>query len=123
MRLPSYRSSYVLRYHPYPTRSRPTTRSSMDAFDDMFPNDMEFSPDIDSFTYGSEVTRTPIIPAVEGREPDDAISKLDLALYPGPASQSEAIARPGNLRRRISFSDIVIDLAFFVIHKILPLRS
>ncbi|KAH7927586.1 hypothetical protein BV22DRAFT_1127279 [Leucogyrophana mollusca] len=108
MRLPSYRSSYLLRYHPYPRYAPSQREQLMQTIDERYDTDQE------NTAYESNVTGI-LWPAIQER--DEETANLEAALHAVESTEGEH--RP--LRRR-SISTLIIDLALLLVQKLLPKR-
>ncbi|KAG1754785.1 uncharacterized protein EDB91DRAFT_252476 [Suillus paluster] len=100
MRLPSYRNSYLLRFHPYP-RVKLSQREMMQTIDDRLSSEYDAVEDDDSA--GPALLIFPDLP--EEQHPNAV--NLEEAM-----KDAEAGAQP--LVRRLSLTTLIIDLASLV---------
>ncbi|KAI9064449.1 hypothetical protein FKP32DRAFT_1675940 [Trametes sanguinea] len=107
MRLPSYRESLVVRYHPYPRRERKPAERFMQTVDYRYDGATQ-----NPVNPGEAVTPPDASGAIDATEPiDEVASNLERALNRGVEEGEEGL----KLKRRRSLTSLIIDLALVVI--------
>ncbi|KAH7888673.1 hypothetical protein F5I97DRAFT_733447 [Phlebopus sp. FC_14] len=99
-KLPCYRSSYLLRFHPYP-RTRLSARERV----------LAARGEFEEVMVSSSITLGPV-PPVHGAE-DEPIANLDQAIH---ITEGNGVMQPRE--RRLSLSDLVVDLALMIVKKL-----
>ncbi|KAG1854837.1 hypothetical protein DFJ58DRAFT_841318 [Suillus subalutaceus] len=97
MKLPSYRTSYLLRFHPYP-RVKPSQHEIMHAVNDNLSSDIVEDDD----SAGPVILNFPDLP--EEQHPQEAIEVAENGAQPHV--------------RHPSFATLIIDLAILVARKL-----
>ncbi|KAF8841721.1 hypothetical protein BDN67DRAFT_966799 [Paxillus ammoniavirescens] len=100
LRLPRYRSSYLLRYHPY-ARVKPSMRERL----------LASNADTHHDVVSDWISIGPLPACTECNGP---VALLEEAIYhPGEGDQVSQLRR-----RRLSLSSVVVDLAFMIMKRI-----
>ncbi|KAG2350919.1 hypothetical protein BDR05DRAFT_955060 [Suillus weaverae] len=105
MRLPSYRTSYLLRFHPYPRVKLSQRESLMNTVDDRLSNQHDIVEEDDS-------VRPVILDLSDFHEEQH----LNIENLPEVVEVAEAGAKPR--LRRLSLTTLIIDLAVLVARKL-----
>lgn len=104
MRLPSYRTSYLIRFHPYP-RVKPSQREIMHAVND-YPSSL-YDIVEDEENAGPVILNFPDLPEEQHPDAVNLQEAIDVA---------EIGAKPHV--RHLSFATLIIDLALLVVRKL-----
>ncbi|RPD80083.1 hypothetical protein L226DRAFT_530271 [Lentinus tigrinus ALCF2SS1-7] len=99
LKLPAYRESFLLRYHPYPqTRRRNTTASLMKTMDCRY-------------------SEAPVAQGIQAASNPTCDEAANLAAV---VHEVEADAGGPNIKRKRSLTSLIIDLAFLLRYKLRP---